>query len=216
VMAEPTLEWLRNAEATPRATTFTASAGSRPSARLGIVAGVSTLTGIGSAVAPVPAAAAARTASWAMPDRVVSFSVSSAVAPTVEPAVMEQRAVSLVPAIDRIGEIARFLASLDTNDFEPMSEVAAVEVCALIESVSERIQLLEGSRVAPWTSAPISDGGVQVEWMGLDARIDVVVAPDGSLSYMTKYGSGHEARYEEAEGIGRSRLLDLIVRTLHS
>jgi hypothetical protein len=88
---------------------------------------------------------------------------------------------------------------------------AVGEACALVYAVAETGLAERAGRYAPWTSAPIADGGLQVEWRGLSARIEVQVAPDGSVGYLIQRGEGRSAVYEEAEDVPFDDLVEAIV-----
>ncbi len=123
---------------------------------------------------------------------------------------------SLRPALRRIAEFASLPADWDAEGADPLAARAVAEACLLIEAVAERQEQRTGIRQAPWTSSPLPDGGVQVEWLGRSARVDVEIAPDGTFAYMVKRGSGANAEYEEAPEVERNALLDVIARALAS
>lgn len=122
--------------------------------------------------------------------------------------------VSLLPTFERIAEMAALPADWDGEGAAPLSGRAIAAASLLIEAVAEAQERLTGERQAPWTSAPIADGGLQVEWLGRGARIDVQVAPNGTYGYMVKQGRGTNAEYQEASDIELDVLLGLIARVL--
>lgn len=129
---------------------------------------------------------------------------------------MQTATVSLQPALERLVEIAALPENWDGAGALPPSARAVARACLLIEAAAERHEQSFGGRVAPWTSAPIPDGGLQVEWLGPSARIDVQIAPDGVLGYMTKHGSGAGAGYEEADEVDLATVLERIAHVLAS
>lgn len=129
---------------------------------------------------------------------------------------MVVQATSAVAAMDRIKRTAKELSEGGVEGFLPPTGSAVAEAAALILSVLERRGGSGQPEAVPWTSSPIPDGGLQVEWKGKTARIDVVIAPDGTISYMTKWGEGPRAKYTEEEGVDRSTVLTLIDRVLSS
>ena len=106
---------------------------------------------------------------------------------------------SLQPAFRRIAEIAGLPPDWDSYGAAAPSAPAIGQACALVNVVAEAAPDARNGQRAPWTSAPIADGGLQVEWKGPDDRIDVQVAPDGSLGYLIQRGEGLSASYEEAD-----------------
>lgn len=123
---------------------------------------------------------------------------------------------SLLPALDRIAELAKLPAGWDREDAEPATAGSVAAACYLIEAVAETQERRGFGRVSPATSSPIPDGGLQVEWEGADARVDVQANPDGSYGFLAKWGAGAGARYEEADEAPLSTILALIDRALGS
>lgn len=124
----------------------------------------------------------------------------------------QQAEPSLLPAFDRIAEMAKLPANWDREDADPPTGSAVGAAAYLIEAVAEALHRLRGERVAPETSSPIPDGGLQVEWEGHNARIDVQINPDGSYGYLVKWDSGRDAKYEEADEAPVEKILGLIDR----
>jgi hypothetical protein len=121
---------------------------------------------------------------------------------------------SLLPALSRIVEMAKLSPNWDGEDAEPPTAEAVAAACFLIEAVAER-RLQQGDVVIPpATSSPIPDGGLQIEWRGPAARIDVQANPDGSFGYLVKWSTGSTARYEETDAASLEAVLALIDRVL--
>ena len=66
----------------------------------------------------------------------------------------------------------------------------------------------------PSTSAPVPDGGIQVEWHGPAARIEVQVAPDGSLGYLIERSGEGGPRFEEAEDLPFAAVAAVVQRRI--
>jgi len=128
---------------------------------------------------------------------------------------MPTLATSSVTAFRRIAEMSSLPANWDGEGADPLSSRAVAEAAVLIAAVAERGADAGHSRV-PFTSAPLPDGGLQVEWLGPTSRIDVEVGPSGEFSYLIKHGSGSTASYEEADAIDRDTLVGLIDRIVAS
>lgn len=119
---------------------------------------------------------------------------------------------TLLPAFDRIAEMAKLPPNWDREDADPPTPRAVGRACYLIEAVAEAQERRGFGRVAPSTSSPIPDGGLQIEWEGPNARIDVQVGPDGSYGYLVTWGLDREATYEEADEAPLGKILGLIDR----
>lgn len=123
---------------------------------------------------------------------------------------------SLLPAFSRIREMATLPANWDSEGADPPTPSAVASALYLIQAIAERRRQHAFGLVQPVTSSPIPDGGLQVEWKGQDARIDVQANPDGSYGFLVKWGAGSEARYEEADEEPIESLIGLIDRVLDS
>ncbi len=123
---------------------------------------------------------------------------------------------SLLPALERIREMAALDADWDSEEADSPTPEAVASACYLIEAVAAGHEQREGIRVTPSTSSPIPDGGLQVEWQGADSRIEVQANPDGSFGYLVKWGLRPDGRYEEADEAPEDVVLGLIARVLAS
>ena len=121
----------------------------------------------------------------------------------------------LLPALQRIADMTRLSVDWDGEGAEPPTAPATAAACYLV--VAAAAQDRHGCvGVVPVTSSPFADGGLQVEWQGPAARIDVQANPDGSYGYLVKWGLGPGARYEEADEAPLDAILALIDRVLAS
>lgn len=121
---------------------------------------------------------------------------------------------ALVSAFSRIAEMSNLPQNWDGDDADPPTGRAVAAACHLIAVV--RSERLEKGRQdgAPATSSPLSDGGLQVEWLGRNCRIDVQINDDASLGFLTKCGSGPTAAYQEADDVPVVQIIELIHQTL--
>lgn len=115
------------------------------------------------------------------------------------------------PTLRRIVEFTALPENWDGYGAAPIAAQAVAQSCALIEDVADLSFGLVGQRTAPWTSAPISDGGIQIEWLGSHQRIEVQVAADGTLGYLIERGAGESADYEEGEAVSQELVVELIL-----
>ena len=122
----------------------------------------------------------------------------------------------LLPSFERISELARLPGNWDGVGAAPPTAMAVANGLTLIVASAEAATREAGASVAPWTSAPIADGGLQVEWKGNRARIEVQVAPEGSYGFLAKWGQGDEAHYSEDEDVALTDMVKLILRVASS
>lgn len=110
------------------------------------------------------------------------------------------RSEILDPVLARLDEFATLPANWDSYGATTPTPGALDVARALVVAVSE--PAVHGdSPVVPEIFAPIPDGGIQVEWQGPAARIEVQVAPDGSLGYLIERSGEGEPRFEEVENL---------------
>jgi hypothetical protein len=121
---------------------------------------------------------------------------------------------SLIPAFSRIREMAKLPTNWDREGAKPPTPSAVAAALYLIEAFAERRRQQGHEPVPPATSSPIPDGGLQLEWKGPRARIDVQANPAGSYGFLVKWGSGSSATYEEADEAPLESVLSLIDRVL--
>lgn len=119
----------------------------------------------------------------------------------------------LKPAIARIAEFAELPRDWDADDADPITARAIARAVDLVlragsapKAARERIPRL----AIPVTSAPLPDGGIQVEWSNGTDRIDVQISPVGGLGYLMKWGSGRDVRYEEADNASEDQIIERI------
>ena len=121
---------------------------------------------------------------------------------------------SVLPTLRRITELAKLPNNWDGEDAEAPTARAIAAADYLVAAVAEGRERRGFRRVPPTTSSPIPDGGVQLEWRGVNARIDVQANPDGSYGFLVKWGSGSAARYEEADEASLDSILERIDHVL--
>jgi hypothetical protein len=124
--------------------------------------------------------------------------------------------VPLLSSLERIREMASLPADWDADGAESPTAVSVATACYLIEAVAWVQERQGHGRVAPTTSSPIPDGGLNVEWDGPDARAAIQANPDGTLGYLIRWGLGPDGRYEEADEASLETVLGLISRALAS
>jgi hypothetical protein len=125
-----------------------------------------------------------------------------------------RRHAELQPALDRISDIARDTATWQrAGDIEQTTGVAVAQSSRIINLVAGAAP--SNINPAPWTS-PLPDGGLQLEWVGSKSRIEVEIAPGGSLAYLVKQGTGPSTQYIAAEGVDienvAQAVLDILTR----
>ena len=104
----------------------------------------------------------------------------------------------LTSRLDHLGALER---NWDSYGAEPIStkaiDVAKVVLCRSIAALRQR-----GSKnVYPFAIAPVSDGGVQLEWRGRAGFLEIEIAPSGTLSALVSKGESHPSAQKEHSGV---------------
>lgn len=100
----------------------------------------------------------------------------------------------LRPVLQVLDELERLDPNWDSYGAEPVSRVAVARARALVQTVAEQLGGASGEVARPAGVSPLVDGGVQVEWSGPQGRIEVEIAPDGTLRCVLDHGRGTEPR----------------------
>ena len=130
--------------------------------------------------------------------------------------IASEKSTSLVPVFERIAEMANLPVNWDSYGAAPLTARAVAQACALIAAVAEEREGASGTRRVPWTSAPIADGGLQIEWVGRAASIEVQVAPDGTLGYLIQRGEADRTEYEESDDTPMDAMVGIVAQVLAS
>ena len=120
---------------------------------------------------------------------------------------------SLLPAAQRIAEISGLGANWDDEGASAPSALAYSKAFELLLRL-EASDRSTGHVAPPITSAPIADGGLQIEWEGPQARIEIQAAPDGTFGYLIVKGGPGAREYEEADDLDVLQMVDVIQRTV--
>jgi hypothetical protein len=117
---------------------------------------------------------------------------------------------SLVSNLSKLKELAGLKANWDSYGADPITSPAIAMAGVLIAAVNDDHLRMGGTSGGPWMIAPSPDGGVQVEWLGPQRKIEVVVNPDGTLSYLIVDRTGVLPEYIEEHGVSLGRIQTLV------
>lgn len=111
----------------------------------------------------------------------------------------------LEPALEQLGEFAGLERGWDSYDAEQISPIALATTRGLLMLAAAEIrQRIESP--ARIHAAPLADGGVQLEWCGAGAELEIEVQADGTLGYLL----AHDAAEREREDASVDEILQLI------
>jgi hypothetical protein len=115
--------------------------------------------------------------------------------------------------LDHLIEFARLAPDWDSYGAEPISSHAIGLASRLLLDIDRQIIALAGAYPPPF-AAPLSDGGVQLEWKNKHARIGVQVAPDGTLGYLLVEEEKANRRSQEGHAVSWSDVEHLVISVL--
>jgi hypothetical protein len=116
----------------------------------------------------------------------------------------------------RLDELAALPDDWDSYGAPPLSATAIRHARGTLLALTEQPDLLGVSGVNPAHIAPLPSGGVQLEWTGPRAEIEVEIAPDGKLDCLLIERSGEQRSFTEAEDVSAATIIDLVRRVLRS
>ncbi len=64
--------------------------------------------------------------------------------------------------------------------------------------------------IVPYSVVPLSGGGVQVEWRGCDAVIEVEIGPEGAFGYLLSKGTEPSREFEERDNVAESQIVEMV------
>lgn len=120
-------------------------------------------------------------------------------------------------AFVRLNGFRRLLPNWDSYDAVEIShEAIAVAQDLLYQAQEDFYPSLEEEgkedMLKPIAVVPLGDGGVQLEWGGSAAEIEVEISPIGEFAFLLLRGRGAKRTYEEGH---RRSISDIMVRLAH-
>ncbi len=121
-------------------------------------------------------------------------------------------------AFVRLNGFRRLLPNWDSYDAVKISSKAIDVAISLLSQVQEEdfyFSLEKKGRddmLKPIAVVPLGDGGVQLEWGGSAAEIEVEISPIGEFAFLLLRGRGAKRTYEEGH---RRSISDIMVRLAH-
>lgn len=143
-------------------------------------------------------------------------------APEVALALYSVKAISnrsssmLITAIRKLDELQNLPQDWDSYGADPISQNAIETAKSIIISVMKSFSNAIGDVVQLTDVIPIADGGVQLEWVGPHAELEVEISPNSNISLLYISGSGDRRNYEESEDNSINAVYAMIARLIHS
>lgn len=132
-------------------------------------------------------------------------------------AVMSQDELIRTAAINFVKKCAEFLRlepDWDSYGGKPVNFITVQAAIAFLARVVDRFGGSLGAKAIPLHVAPLSDGGIQYEWMQGDNGIEIEIHPDGVFAYLQIFGTGDNAQYHEEDNITEDQALTALALVL--
>jgi len=120
----------------------------------------------------------------------------------------------LGPTWQRLVQLSRLEPDWNSYGAEPMSGRAIHAARGLLELMRESLGDLLGERIRPYAVAPVSDGGIQLEWKGTKEDLEVEVGPQDGLSYLLVEGEAPDRHFVEQDAASSSDVIQVLARVL--
>jgi hypothetical protein len=117
------------------------------------------------------------------------------------------------PARACLQEFANLRPDWDSYGAEPISDIALRHAGLLLSDIEEVGTFASEGVLRPFAVAPLPSGGVQIEWRGVQAEIEVAVDAGGAFSYLIE--RPHEAeRFVEVDNATHEEVVAAITQVL--
>jgi hypothetical protein len=120
----------------------------------------------------------------------------------------------LRPSLQRLDELSRLEDNWDTYGAFPPAPAALDATETIMRQVIEQFGVTASDCAAPYTVMPIADGGLQLEWRGPSATLELDIGPAGELSALLVEQVSGERRFAEHDALSQAAAFALIGRVL--
>lgn len=120
---------------------------------------------------------------------------------------------TIVPVASPLNDLQRIAdlpADWDSYGSAPPTTVAVGTARRLINTVYRDSLLSARAPSLPFSVAPLSGGGIQLEWRGETDAIEVEIGPEGAFGYLLLKGTERSPDSEEKDDVSESRILELV------
>lgn len=115
--------------------------------------------------------------------------------------------------LDRVVDLE---SDWDSYGGSPPTPVAVRTASRVLTVVHSSFDETAGEWIVPFHVAPIPNGGLQIEWRGPGATLELDIGPDGAFGYLLIQGRGEARRFEESENVSWATVLGLVGRVVIS
>jgi hypothetical protein len=117
---------------------------------------------------------------------------------------------SLQLAFQRVAQLGELGPDWDSYGAAPPAHRAIATAYGLLLTAYQHYERTVGERIRPYAIVPVADGGVQLDWRGPAAEIEVEIDPTGSIGYLYIDRRGAARTFKEENDVRLSTVIALI------
>jgi hypothetical protein len=121
-----------------------------------------------------------------------------------------------VTALRKLDELKNLPEDWDSYGADPISPNAIAKAKSIITSVMIAFGGIIGNVVQLTDVIPIADGGVQLEWIGPHAELEIEISPNGNIGLLYISVSEDRRNYEESKENSLNDIYTVIAKLIHS
>lgn len=119
-------------------------------------------------------------------------------------------------ALRKLDKLKNLPEDWDSYGADPINPIAIAKAKSIITSVMIAFGDIVGNVVRLTDVIPIADGGVQLEWIGPHAELEIEISPNGNIGLLYISGSGDKRNYVESGDNSLNDVYTVIARLIHS
>ncbi len=127
--------------------------------------------------------------------RKTMFALEVALALYSVTAISDSSSLMLITAMKKLDELQNLAEDWDSYGADPISQNAIATAKSIIISVIKSFSIVIGDVVRLTDVIPIADGGVQLEWVGPHAELEIEISPNSNIGLLYISGSGDGRNY---------------------
>jgi hypothetical protein len=118
---------------------------------------------------------------------------------------------NLVVSVQRkLLEISQSEPDWDSYGAQPTSLDAVRKAEELFTQIANQFYFTKGEKTRPYDVAPLTNGGVQLEWRSLSGALEVEVHPSIGFRYLLVQGQGDNRQFKEGHNVSASEIIRLV------
>ena len=119
-------------------------------------------------------------------------------------------------ALRKLDELRNLPEDWDSYGADPISPNAIAKAKSILTSVMIAFGGIIGNVVQLTDVIPIADGGVQLEWVGPHAELEIEISPNGNIGLLYISVSEGRRNYEESKDNSLNDVYTVIAKLIHS